>query len=551
MPAVTGQASSLAGWLVAQADARPDAPFLILEGTRWSYAEVAAQSRALACSLRDLGVETGDRVALDMPNWPEFVVAALAAARLGAVIVPLSPLYSRRELHFVLRNTEATVAVTAERFGGTEFLEMYESLFPQLPGLQYLVTVGEEDLWYDDRIFQFEDLVSAGRGQVIQPPEVQGDDTAAILYTAGTSAKQKGVVLTHGGLLETARATAAGIGLTEQDITLCAVPLYNIFGLGTALLSTLVTGSTLVLQESFSAQHSLELIEEYGVTVVHGVPTMFVLLEREAASGRYDTSTLRSGIIAGAPVDADLIRRLRDGMVPHLEIAYGLTEASPTVTVTCSTDEESQRSETVGKPIPGIEVQILDEQHREVGPGEQGEVAVRGFNVMSGYFRQPEATRATMTESGYLLTGDLGTLDAAGYLHITGRQSDVIIRGGFGVQPEEVEHHLLAHPALESAVVVGVPDEVLGEIICACVVPVEGALVSEMEIRDFCRSALADFKVPDTVVFLDEIPRTARGKTSRAELARMVREGIVKRRADSGEEMGAEEADPEPPAEQD
>ncbi len=551
MPAVTGQASSLAGWLVAQADARPDVPFLIFEGARWSYAEVAAQSRALACSLRDLGVETGDRVALDMPNWPEFVVAALAAARLGAVIVPLSPLHSHRELHFVLRNTEATIAVTAERFGGTEFLEMYESMLPQLPSLQYLATVGVEDLWYDDRIFQFEDLVSAGRGQVMQPPEVRADDTAAILFTAGMSGKQKGVVLTHGNLLRTARATADGFGLTQQDITLCAVPLYNIFGLGTALLTTLMTGSTLVLQEAFSAERSLELIEEYGITVVHGVPTMFVLLERAASSGRYDTSTLRSGIIAGAPVDGDLIRRLRGELVPHLEIAYGLTETSPTVSITRSADEEPERSESVGRPIPGIEVEILDEDHAPVDEGEPGEVAVRGFNVMAGYFRQPEATRATMTESGYLLTGDFGTLDAAGFLRITGRQSDIIIRGGYGVHPQEVEHHLLAHPALASAVVVGVPDEVLGEFICACVVPLEGALVSEMEIREYCRSALADSKVPDTVVLLDEIPMTSRGKTSRAELARMVRDGTVKRRAETGEEVGAEEAIPDPPAEQD
>jgi acyl-CoA synthetase (AMP-forming)/AMP-acid ligase II len=500
----------------------------------WTWAATASQAHALACALQELGVERGDRIGLNMPNWPEFVLSVLAASELGATIVPLNPAYSARELQFVLRNTECSVVITAERLGGVDYLDLFEGLFSELPGLQYLVTVGEEDLWYDDRIFQFEDLVSAGRGRLCTPNAVGEEDPAAILYTAGVSQKQKGVVLSHASLLETAARTARGIRLSEEDVTLCAVPLFNIFGLGTALLTSVLTGSTLVLQEQFDARELIGLIERHRPTVLHGVPTMFVLLRRQLQESVADLSSLRTGIIAGAPVAPDLVRALRSEMVPELEIAYGLTETSPTVTMTGPEDGEA-RSMTVGRPIEDVEVRILGETGRPVEAGETGEIAVHGPNVMLGYFRQPAATRSALTADGFLKTGDLGTLDEQGYLRIVGRRSDVILRGGYSVHPREIEDHLRSLPAVQEAVVIGLPNEVLGELVCACVVPVEGALVTGDEIRESCRPALSEFKLPDVVQLLDALPEGESGRARRHELVRLMKVHLAARSRESAD----------------
>ena len=510
-----------------QRERRPSAIFLRFRDLEWTWAETAAQAHSFACSLQELGVERGDRIGLNMPNWPEFVLSVLAASELGATIVPLNPAYSPRELQFVLRNTECTVVVTAERYGGVDCLELFEGLFSELPGLQYLVTVGEEDLWYDDRIFQFEDLVSAGRGRLCTPVPVSEEDPAAILYTAGVSENQKGVVLSHENLLSTAVATAGSIGLKDSDTTLCAVPLFNIFGLGSALLTAVVTGSSLVLQEEFSASRMIDLIVRHRPTVLHGVPTMFVLLRRELQQRTADLSSLRTGIIAGAPVQPDLVRALRDEVVPDLEIAYGLTETS-IVSLTRAGDGEA-RSETVGRPIEGVEVLILGDGDRPVVPGDTGEIAVRGPNVMLGYFRQPAATRSVFTSDGFLRTGDLGTFDEEGFLRIVGRRSDVILRGGYSVHPREVEDHLRSLPAVHEAVVIGLPNEVLGELVCACVVPVEGALVTEDEIRALCRPVLSDFKLPDVVQLFETLPDAETGRARRLELVRLMKMHLAAR----------------------
>lgn len=514
--------TDLASIFRATSTEQPDAPLLYHGSRVWTYSDIAADSRALASAFQDVGVEKGDRIAVHLPNLPETVVTIIAAAELGALIVPVNPQSSPRELRFVLRNTEATIAVIAERMGGVDYLELFESMLPHLPCLQYLATVGEEDLWYDDRIFQFEDLVSAGRGLSFDPVVVESKDPLAVLYTAGTSQKQKGVVLSHGNLFHAAEATATALGMNSNDKTLCCVPLFNIFGLGATLLPAVITGGSLILQEKFNAAEALDLIESHGPTVLHGVPTMFILMLRELATRQVDVSSLRTGIIAGAPVAPDLVETLRRDLVPELEIAYGLTETSSTTTITRPSDGEN-RSHSVGRPITDLEISILDGDEQRLESGEVGQVAIRGPSVMDGYFRQPAATRAAMTADGFLRTGDLGSVDAAGFLRIVGRESDVIIRGGYSIHPREIEDHLRSHPAVDEVVVVGVPNEILGELICACVIPVEGALVSREEIRQHCRPALAEYKLPDLVCFLEEFPLSEDGRPHRAELALAMR----------------------------
>ena len=525
--AASRELRTLGGVLRQQVNDRPDDTFLVFDGRRLTFREVHEQASNLSAALAGLGIEPGDRIAIDLPNWPEFIISAFAAAQLGATIVPLNPGYSPRELHFMLRHSEATVVISAEHYAGIDYLQLFESLLVDLPALQYLVTVGEEDLWYDDRIFQFEDLVSSGQAREWERPEsVDGDKVFAIIYTSGTTGKPKGVMLSHANLLLTAEASAEALTIVASDVTLCCVPMFHIFGLAAVMLG-LVSGSTVVLQESFEAERALELVDRQRVTVLHGVPTIFVMLLRHPDLAGRDTSSLRTGIIAGAPVSEELAIQVRSELVPQIEIAYGLTETSPTVTITSLSDTPSQRSQTVGRPLPGVSLRILGDEGEDAAPESVGELAVRGFNVMLGYFRQPGDTAASFTEDGFLRTGDLAMIDDDERVHIVGRVKETIIRGGYNVHPREIENHLRSHPAVEDAVVIGVPNEVLGELICATLLPVEGAIVSEDEVQEYCRSALAEYKVPDVVHFMSEFPMTGSGKTRRVDVARAVRAGVA------------------------
>jgi acyl-CoA synthetase (AMP-forming)/AMP-acid ligase II len=267
-----------------------------------------------------------------------------------------------------------------------------------------------------------------------------------------------------------------------------------------------------------------------GATIIYGAPNLFTLELRSEGFGELDLSGLRAGVVSGAPVLDRVAADIRERLVPGLEIAYGLTETSPTVTITQPEDPPGKREGTVGRPLEGVDVIVVGEDGAPVAQEAVGEVAIRGYNVLKGYYRQPDETARAYTPDGFFRTGDLATLDAEGYLRIVGRRKELILRGGFNVQPREVEDLLQTHPAVQHVVVVGVPHEVLGEQVCACVVPVEGALVTGEEIRRFCRRALAEYKIPDLVRFFDVLPMTGSGKVRRAELARLVADEETARR---------------------
>jgi fatty-acyl-CoA synthase len=513
---------SVAEALSLRAQEDPRRPFVVYGDRRFTYGQVDAQADALAAALHELGIEAGDRMALTLPNWPEFVVAAFAGAKLGATIVPLNPRFTTPELQYMLRHSETAVVVTAENWEGVDYLARYESFLATLPDLQYVVSVGEEDLWYDDRIHQFEDLVSSGEGRPYPRRPGSPGELFAILYTSGTMGKPKGVALSHANLLSTAAATADAVGLQAGDVVFGLNTLFNVFGLGTGVLGTLAAGGTLVLQERDDPAYALETVERERVSVYHGVPTNFALaLEEPTLEGR-DLSSLRTGIVAGAPAPEELVARVQRGLLPGIRIGYGMTETSETVAVTRAEDPPGKRLATVGQPLPEVEIRIIDVDGTVLPEESVGEIAVRGPGVMQGYYRQPSETAGAFTADGFFLTGDLGMVDEEGYLHILGRRKEMIIRGGFNVYPREVEDRLHAHPAVLDVAVVGLPDEILGEMSCACIVPVEGAIVTGEEIKDFCREVLADYKVPDLVRFLDSFPMTGSGKVRRVELARMI-----------------------------
>jgi fatty-acyl-CoA synthase len=514
---------SVAYTLEAQAAENPDRVFLRFGDRRLTYGHVEKSSTALAAALHGLGVERGDRVAIDLPNWPEFVISMFAAAKLGAVIVPLNPRYTTPELQYMLRHSEAAVVITAENFGGIDYLQLFEGFLSSLPDLQYLVTVGDEDLWYDDRIYQFEDLLSSGSGDAL--PEVTinpDDDLLAILYTSGTMGKPKGVGLTHTNLLSASVATVEALDLTPDDVVFGVTTVFHVFGLGPGIIGTAAAGASLVLQEQFHPDEALQLIQDHRVTVHYGVPTVFITELREPERVLVDRSSLRIGVVAGAPVSDDVARRIREDLCPNVQIGYSLTETSSTIAMTTARDPEDKQLFTVGRPLAGWDLRVLDLDGTILPEESLGEIAVKGPGVMKGYYRQPGETSQAFDQDGYFLTGDLGIIDEEGYVHIVGRRKELIIRGGFSVYPREVEDRLNGHPAVLDVAIVGLPHEVLGEVVCACIVPVEGAIITGEEIKEWCRGALADYKVPDLVRFFDEFPLTGSGKVRRVELARMV-----------------------------
>jgi fatty-acyl-CoA synthase len=486
-----------------------------------TYGQVEREAVALADALASLGLKVGDRLAVDLPNWPEWVVTLLAAAYRGVVLVPLDPSLTTHELKYQLRHAAVRAAVVPEGYEGTDFLELYDELLPDLPELRALILVGAGDRWLDDRVYRYTDLISK---RPLTPGAIEPGDPAtlplAILYTSGTMGKPKGVTLSHGNITMTARASCEAVGHTGTDRVLGAVPVFTIFGVHVVAV-TISAGATLVLQERFDAGPALELIHGERVTMVHGVPTMFELLMRHPSFEESRPTTCRSGLVAGSPVSPDLARRIRQWC--DVQIAYGLTETGPTVTVTRFADTPERRAHTVGRPIAGVTVKVVDLKSGDLhGPEAVGELAVRGPNVMLGYDRMPGETSRSVTAEGFFLTGDLALVDEGGYVKILGRRAEVIIRGGYKIYPRELEDLLRTHPAVSDATVVGIPNETLGELICACVVPTEGSIVTGDELKDFCREAVADYKVPDLVRFFDALPLTGSGKVKRRELAQVV-----------------------------
>ena len=515
---VTGHLAALSA---DRARAHPDREFLVHGSRRITYGQAEREVLALAAALRELGLGPGDRLAIDLPNWPEWIMILLAAARLRVTLVPLHPGLAFHELKYQLRHAEVRAVVTPDALAGVDFLEVYDELLTELPELRWVICVGREERWLGTRVYAYSDLVSKAAGADV--PLVDGDpatEPLAILYTSGTMGKPKGAMLSHLNVCEPARQVAEALRHTGDDRVLAAVPCFTIFGLHVVAV-TLHAGATLILQDRFAAGAALDLIRRERVTVVHGVPTMFELLMRDPSFEEQPPTTCRTGVIAGSPVSPPLARRIRRWC--DVQIAYGLTETGPTVTITRFEDEAERRATTVGRPIAGVDVKVVDVMSGALHDVEAvGELAVRGPNVMLGYHRMPGETAKSFTAEGFFRTGDLAIVDEAGYVRIVSRRSEVIIRGGFKVYPRELEDLLRTHPAVGDACVVGIPNETLGELTCACVVPVEGSIITGDELKAFCREAAADYKVPDLVRFFDAFPLTGSGKVKRKELVQIV-----------------------------
>jgi fatty-acyl-CoA synthase len=489
---------------------------------RLTWRELADQTEALALGLLAIGIENGDRVGIWSPTCVEWTVLQFAAARVGAILVNVNPAYRSAELSYALGQSGVRVLVTAPRFKTSDYLAMVAQVRAELPALERVVVIGSdraagaEDLLFDE-------LNSAGREvDLVRLAEREAgldpDDPINIQYTSGTTGNPKGATLTHHNILNNARSVAGVLGYTEADRVCIPVPLYHCFGMGLGTLGCVASGATMVYPaESFAADSTLDAIAEERCTSIYGVPTMFIAMLESPRFGDLDLSSLRTGIMAGAPCPIEVMKRVVTEMhADEMTIAYGMTETSPAATMTRRTDDLDRRTSTVGTVLPHVEVKIVDPATGATVPtGTPGELCSRGYLVMAGYWEDVDATKAAVDDGGWMHTGDLAVMDADGYVNIVGRSKDMVIRGGENIYPRAIEEVLFQHPAVAAAQVIGVPDTRMGEELMAWVTFREGDNATEDELRAFCRERLAHFKVPRYWKITSEFPMTVTGKVQK------------------------------------
>src|SRR2546427_3514765 len=514
----------------------PSREFIVGGRQRLSYGETRARARHLAKGLLKLGVKRGDKVALLMPNRPEWLLVDFAVTLLGATLVPISTWSRARELAYMLDHSDATTLIMVERFAGQDYLGMVAELggpsSDRLPKLRRVVVAAAPvgcaaaPVGCVDVSVTFDQLLDSsstvGDAEIGPAQRAVGpDDVAYILYTSGTTSTPKGVQLTHGGLVENMWHIGERQHLTPADRVWMGISLFWSFGGANALLAMMTHGGSIVLQESFDAAFALELIERERCTVYYGTPNIALALTEHPDRPRRDLSSLRTGAAIGPPSAMQMVMDLGAREICNV---YGLTECYGNCAVTDAHDPADKRRATVGTPLPGMEIRIVDRQTRRPSPpGEVGEILVRG-HLTPGYYKDTDRNATAFDADGFLVTGDLGLIGDDGYLRFRGRIKEMVKSGGINVAPLEVEEVLLGHPAVEQAYVVGLPDPRREEILAAVVVLREGHDAEPEALRTFCEEALAAYKVPREFCRLrrDELPVTDTGKVQKLRLAEML-----------------------------
>ncbi len=488
-----------------------DAPAVLEHGETWSFADLWARSRATASALLARGVGAGDRVAIWAPNSREWIVVAIAVMSCGAAVVTLNTRLKGREAGDILRRTSARLLFTVEGFLGIDFRALIAD--EDLPALESTVLLDNG----------LADFVAEGRGAADPAvaaalAAIDAETVSDILFTSGTTGSPKGVLMTHGRILPQAAVWCQNTRLTEGDRYLIANPFFHSFGMKVGWVACILAGATALPIPQFDVAQAIEMIERDRVTFMPGPPTVFQMLLAELDKRPWDCSSLRGGTTGAATVPPALVERIRNdlGMV-DLITAYGMTECV-NITTCVPGDSAETIARTCGKAFPGNEVRIADDAGNELPRGETGEILVRGQGVMLGYLDDPAATAEAIDAEGWLHTGDIGTMDEAGYVRITDRKKDLYISGGFNVYPAEVEKLLAEHPAIGMVAVVGVPDERLGEVGKAFVVLRPGTSASEAELIAWSRENMANYKVPRSFAVVDDLPRNASGKVLKTAL---------------------------------
>jgi fatty-acyl-CoA synthase len=499
---------SVAQLLVKACQSCPDKEVIYDGVRRISYRDLQTEATELSAGLQHMGVQKGDRVAVSLPAWYEFIVAVYAIAKVGAVLVPFNTRYREDEAEYILNDSGAKVIIFTKEYDGVHHLAQFQAISKRLPSLEHLITVRFEH----EGLQTYEQVRTNGRIHDLEEPEiVVKEDVFAIIYTSGTTGKPKGAMLTHHNLINCSVNSLLAIKANENDVYLHASPYFHIMGLA-GILRLVAGEAKAVILERYKTEQALKLIQQEKVTIHSGVPTIFILELNHPAFKSYDLSSLRVAIMAGAPCPVEIIRRVKKEMGCPVLVSYGMTETGPILTFTQFEDDEYIQSETVGKAIKDVQLKIVNENRREVLTGVVGEIACNSESLMKGYFNLPDKTKEVIDEYGWFYTGDLGTIDPAGYVRIVGRKKDMVIRGGYNIYPGEIEEVFYTHSAVAEVAIIGLPDTVLGEVSCAAVTLKPDVLATAEELKQFIIERVADYKVPDHVIVVDELPKTSSGK---------------------------------------
>ncbi|GAB2650999.1 AMP-binding protein [Saccharopolyspora gloriosae] len=504
----------------------PDSDALVehARGRRWTYREFVADVDALALGLLEAGIGKGDRVGVWAPNRAEWTLTQYATAKIGAVLVNINPSYRLHELEFVLNQAGVRMLVSAQRFKTSEYTEMIEQVRPNCPGLEQVVLF-DDATW--DALFDRGRAGDAARLAAAQA-ELGADDPINIQYTSGTTGFPKGATLSHHNILNNGFFVGELCGYSEVDRVAIVPPFYHCFGMVMGNLACTSHGAAVIIpSEGFDARTALEAVSAERCTSLYGVPTMFIAELDHPDFDTFDLSSLRTGIMAGSPCPAEVMKQVIDRMgMTEVSICYGMTETSPVSTQTRADDSLDRRVSTVGRVGPHLEVKVVDPVTGLTVPrGESGELCTRGYSVMLGYWEQPDKTAEVIDEARWMHTGDLAVMDSAGYVSITGRIKDMVIRGGENVYPREIEEFLYTHPDIVDAQVIGVPDARYGEELMVWARLRAGApeLTAEA-LREFCTGKLAHYKIPRYVHVVDDFPMTVTGKIRKVEMRQQAKD---------------------------
>lgn len=500
------------------------------QGLRYTWAELCKEVNHFARGLLALGIRKGERVGIWAPNCAEWTIAQFATAKIGAILVNINPAYRLYELEYTLNQSACTALIAAPSFRSTNYTEMLLTLCPELerctpghldahtvPHLRHVIRLGEErvpGMWVWGELMERSKEITDKDLATCQA-EQDFDDPINIQYTSGTTGNPKGATLSHHNILNNGHFFVHLQGFTENDRLCICVPLYHCFGMVLGNLGCMTHGATMVYPaEAFDAGAVLEAIEAERCTALYGVPTMFIAELRHPEFSRYDLSSLRTGVMAGAPCPLEVIQQVINLMhMREIEISYGMTETSPASFQSRLNDSIEKRVSTVGRVHPHVEAKIIDTVTGKAVPiGTSGEILIRGYSVMLGYWENAEATHEAIDFAHWMHTGDLGVMDGEGYVNIVGRIKDMVIRGGENIYPREVEDFLYAHPKISEVQVIGVPDAKYGEELMAWVRLKEGEIVTEDELREFCRGQVATYKIPRYWKFVEAFPLTVTGK---------------------------------------
>jgi fatty-acyl-CoA synthase len=483
------------------------------QSKRYTWRELRDAADGVARGMWSLGLRPGDRVGLWSTNCAEWTMVQLGCARAGMVLVNVNPAYRSHELAFTLRKSGMKAIFLWERDARTNYAQILdEARLGQALPLEHVIEFGSS-AWEKLPLSTCE--VKA---------EIRPEDLVNIQYTSGTTGMPKGVMLTHRNQINNGKILAEGMRYTERDRICVPVPFYHCFGCVIGTMCAVASGAAMILPAwTFDPAATLSAVEEERATSLYGVPAMFITELGLADFAKYDLTSLRTGVMAGAPCPVEVMKRvIREMHCPEMTIAYGQTESAPGVTMSLVDDPVEKRVSTIGKAMPCTEMKIASVLDGSTLPfGEQGEVCARGYMVMKGYDDEPEATARAIDKEGWLHTGDLGQMLEDGYIHLTGRAKDMIIRGGENVYPREVEEFLYTHPAVAEVQVVGLPDERLGEVVAAWIRVKAEASVCEDDIRNFCEGKIAYFKVPQFVRFVEQFPMTVTGKIQKYRIREM------------------------------